>query len=282
MTDIQTTTDKLTATTPAGVPSTYVYDQFEGSGFENTSEKDLATPYIEILQAMSKKATEGHQKFVHGARAGMFLNTGTRELIPGTTGFGMVPLHIDRCVVEWSAERAFVARHPVDSPLYAEAMERFEKSKDPNKSLSKDVKTADGKNQLVKTYYLWALLLDATGEQAISGVILPFKSTNLAIYNNQVYTPLYSFKLPGGSKLFVHRLRCTLSSEQRPKGVSYNYRFEPLRGSIAASLIDPQSELMEAAYRSYRNVVEGKAKQAEESADDAAGGGAEPADEVFS
>lgn len=275
------TNDKMTAPAPGAV-ELYDYSQFAGTGFENTSEKDLATPFIEVLQTNSKKCSEGSPKYVPGARPGMFLNTGSRELIPGKTGFGLVPLHIERCIVEWSPERTFVARHPIDSPLYAEALARFEKSTDPNKSMSKDVKTADGKNHLVKTYYLWALLLDESGEQATSGVILPFKSTNFSTYQNQIYTPLYSFKLPGGSKLFAHRLRCTLRLEQRAKGDSYNYCFEPLRGTIKDSLIDPRSELMQSAYRSYRNVVEGRAKMADESSV-AAGGDAESApDEVFS
>jgi hypothetical protein len=273
------TDDKLTTVASGGAVVQFDYSQFEGSGFENASKKDLTTPYILALQDLSK-ATKSHEAaFVPGAKAGMFLNTGTRELTLGVAGFAMVPLHIDHCVVEWTTDRKFVARHPVDSPIFAEAKVRFEANTAPDKSMAKDIKTPAG-NSLVETYYLWTLLLDADGETPLGGAIVPFKSSNIKVYRKQVYTPLYSFKGAGG-KLYPHRLRCTLVLEPSPKGASYNYSFSPLRGSIRDSLIDPGSPLMAVVYETYRQVVEGRAKMADEAVSDAAGDEA-PRDEVFS
>lgn len=266
------------ASSGAVVP--YDYSQFEGSGFENTSEKDLSTPYLVILQTNSKPCKASEANHVPGAQGGMFLNTSSRELIPGATGFSMVPLHIDHCVVEWLPNRSFKARHPIDSPLWVAAKARFEADQRPDKRLSKDVKTPEG-NPLSETYYLWSLLLDQDGETPVSGAILPFKSTNIGIYRKQVYTPLYSFK-GAGNKLFVHRLRCTLAAEKRPDGDSFNYRFQPLNGSIRDSLIDPRSELMAVVYRTYREVVEGKTKMATEDPSDVTSTIESAPDEVFS
>ena len=268
---------------PAGndkLAPAFDYSQFEGSGFENAdSQKDLSIPFIEILQNNSKALTEGHAKFRAGSKSGMFLNTGTGQLIDGKTGFNFVPVHIDHCVVEWTDQRKFVGRHDVDSALWKDALERFNASDNPKKRLSKDVKSPAG-NQLVETYYLWALVLDTDGTTPLAGVIIPFKSTNIAIYRKQVYTPLYSFKTPGGARLFIHRMKCTLALEQRPDGNSWNYRFEPLNGTIKDSLIDPSSELMKAVYSTYQQVSKGEAKMAEPDAESAAPAAAET-DEVF-
>lgn len=265
------------------------YGQFDGTGFENVAEeKDLRPPFMAILQTNSKPCLEGHAKYVRGARAGMFLNTGTGELFEGAKGFAIVPLRIDHCVVEWEGDPGsgkFVQRHAIDSQIYLDAMDRFEKSTDPNKKLSKHVKAPNG-NTLQNTYYLWALMLDESGEAPIGAVVLPFKSTNISIYTNQVKNRLYTFKGTPGQKrppLFAHRLRCYLAREDRPAGSSYNYRFEPLKGSIVGSLIDSRSPLMAAAYEVFKLIQEGKAKLDEEQHQDAGDDGAarETSDEAF-
>lgn len=271
---------QLTAPTPSAVALPFDYTQFQGSGFENAdAKKDLSVPYLEILQTNSKALVEGSAKYRPGARAGMFLNTGTGQLIDGRTGFAMVPLHIDHCVVEWTDQRKFVARRGLDDAEWLAGLERFNSVKDPKKKLSKDVKSSAG-NQLVETYYLWALLLADDGKTPVGGAILPFKSTNIAIYRNQVYTPLFSFKLPGGPKLYAHRLRCTLAREERSEGNSFNYRFAPLNGVVANSLVD-DAALMNEAHQTHLLIAGGKAKMAEP---DVAEGETSPApaDEVFS
>lgn len=280
MTPDTSTTDIVPSATAGGVVP-FDYSQFEGSGFENAdAEKDLSVPFMEILQNNSRALTEGHAKNRAGAKAGMFLNTGTGELVDGKTGFAFVPLKIDHCVVEWTDQRKFVARHELTSDLWKNALAAFNASADPKKRLSKDVKAPSG-NSLVETYYLWCLLLADDGETPVGGVILPFKSTNITIYRKQVYTPLFSYKLPGGPRLFVHRQRCTLALEQRPDGNSYNYRFEPMNGTVKDSLIDPNSPLMQAVYATFQQVAKGEAKMAEPQA--ATGGDDAPAaDEVFS
>jgi len=263
------------------------YAQFDGDGFDGVdAAKDVRTPFLAILQTNSKALVEGHQRFVKGARPGMFLNTGTNEVIDGKVGFGFVPLRIDHCVVEWEGQPGsgkFVARHAIDAPIWIEALARFEKNPDPNKRLSKDVKTETGTN-LVETYYLWALQLDEDGETPIGGFIMPFKSTNIAVYRKSVSTPLYTYKGVKGSKrppLFAHRLRCTLAREERPSGISFNYRFESLNGSIKDSLIDSRSPLMAAAYETFQRIKTGAVKMAEESTAAAVDGDSEVAEDPF-
>jgi hypothetical protein len=272
----------LTSASPQGIVP-FSYDQFAGpTGFEGADhERDRTTPFLAILQTNSKALVEGHQKFVKGAKAGSFLNTGTNEVIDGKVGFGLVPLKIDHHVVEWEGQAGsgrFVARHAIDAPIFREAVARYEADPNPKKKFSKDVKTTDGRT-LVETYYLWALILGADGETPVGGAIIPFKSTNIAVYRKQVYTPLFGFKGTGG-RLFVHRLRCSLAQETRPDGISFNYRFEPLKGSITESLIDPKSPLMSAAYESLGQITKGEIKMAEPVAD-AEASDAETRDEAF-
>jgi len=282
----ETTAVQPTAAT-AGAVVPFDYSGVAGAtGFEGADpRKDLGTPFLAILQKMSKAVDPGHAKHVKGAQPGMFLNTGTGELIPGTPGFAMVPIFIEHCVVEWAGDPGsgkFVARHDIDSDLYKQAMARFNADKNPAKRLSKDVKT-EGGNALVETYYLWSMILGEDGVTPVGGVVLPFKSTNIAIYRQQVYTRLQSFKVAGGNRLWYHRLRCTLAREDRPSGVSFNYRFEPLKGSIRDSLIDPASDLFRAASELVEMISTGRAKMADpadEAATAASGDGAS-SDPVF-
>lgn len=287
MTDPSQQTSAVVPAAPQGLVP-FDYSRFDGAptGYEGADAKDLTTPFMAILQTNSKALVEGHAKFAKGAKAGMFMNTGTGELYAGSTGFGLVPLRIDHCVVEWEGEAGngrFAARHEIDSPVYKSALERFEANPDPKKTLSKDVKHTDG-HALVETYYLWALVLGEDGMTPVGGAILPFKSTNISIYRKQVYTRLQSFKGTGGKQppLYVHRLRCTLASEPRPKGISFNYRFEPLKGSIVDSLIDPASPLMAAVFDTVNLIHKGEIKMASPDAEAAATAEQPGADPVFS
>lgn len=271
-------TAELATTPQGGALELYDYSKFEGDGFDGAdAAADLVKPFIEVLQTNSKACDPGEAKYVPGAKAGMFLNTATRELIPGDTGFAMVPIRIEHCVVVWTSSRQFVRRVPINDPEFLAAKKRFEASTDPKKRMSKDIKDDDG-NQMVETYYIWALILDEDGETPIGGVVLPMKSTNIAMYRKQVYTPLYTFKLPGGPKLFVHRQRCTLAAEKRPDGNSYNYRFSPLKGTIKDSLIPPTSPLMAEVHELHQMIAAGQVKMSEESDDarSSGGGAAEP------
>jgi hypothetical protein len=270
------TNDKIvTAASAAVVP--FDYTKLEGAD----AAADLRTPFLSIIQNNSKALLEGHARFVKGAKPGMFLNTGSGELIAGQTGFNLVPLKIDHCVVEWEGAAGsgkYIARHELGSPVVLDARKRFEADPNPKKRLSQDVRAPNG-NSLVETYYLWVLILDVDGETPLGGAILPFKSTNISIYRSKVYTPLYTYKGTGG-RLWVHRMRCWLEREDRPGGSSFNYRFESLKGSVKDSLIDPSSPLMVAVAETVQQIAKGLVTMAEPTPETEVA--ATPADEVFS
>lgn len=50
-------------------------------GNENLSAKDLATPELSVLQALSPEVTKGKSEFIKGAEAGHILNSVTKELL---------------------------------------------------------------------------------------------------------------------------------------------------------------------------------------------------------
>lgn len=55
-----------------------------GLGNENMTADDQQIPRLKLLQKMSPEVDEDHEKYVDGAKAGMFLNTITHELVDET------------------------------------------------------------------------------------------------------------------------------------------------------------------------------------------------------
>ncbi len=55
-------------------------EQYAGQGFENTTSQDLPTPFLNVLQSNSPQIDEDDERYVEGAKAGMFYNTAAGEL----------------------------------------------------------------------------------------------------------------------------------------------------------------------------------------------------------
>lgn len=96
-----------------------------GAGNENLTSKDIAIPYISILQALSPQCTKGGPDFIKGAEPGFFFqNVNLILWDPEKEPLMIVPCAFDRVINEWvprDAGGGLVAVHPVNTPLMREA-----------------------------------------------------------------------------------------------------------------------------------------------------------------
>lgn len=91
------------------------------SGFESTRPEDLGIPFLTILQKGSPEVDETHQdhghKKIEGAKAGMIINTLTRELVYSDRNkpLEFIPCHHVKLYQEWRPRNnsgGFVTSHP--------------------------------------------------------------------------------------------------------------------------------------------------------------------------
>lgn len=228
-------TSQVPAVQPKHEVSTEVHDYGEmaGGGFEGTTHEDFAMPYLNLLQALSPEVgADGPDKALDGAKAGMLINSVTKELYDGRTGIVFVPVVTQHVYVEWKPRDAgggIVARHEIGSELVSackQAAESFGQ-----------YKTDEG-NDLIETFYMIGYTLeseDATEPKDI--VVLPFTSTKIKVYK-RIMQMLHTYK--GRPPLFANRLRVTSVAEKNNKGSFFNLDIKPINGGVGPSLIPPQ------------------------------------------
>lgn len=89
--------------------------------------EDNVVPLVYLLQANSKAALKGHDKYVPGAEGGSIWlrNEAPGEsIIDGEEGMVFLPCHMSTCWIEWMPDRGgFVARHP-ERPESARLVDR--------------------------------------------------------------------------------------------------------------------------------------------------------------
>ena len=106
------------------------YDtQFQGAGWDNTTQEDFRIPFLNQLQALSPAVAEGK---VDGAKPGMFLNGVTEKLYDGDVF--LIPCLTKHNYVERTPESAggkFVGEHALARDCVRGAEERGGKPRGP-------------------------------------------------------------------------------------------------------------------------------------------------------
>lgn len=74
-------------------------EDVSGQGYENIGSRDIATPFLKILQALSPELEEGNEAFISGAKIGMFFNSLTGQLYGRE--IKVIPLHYEKSWLEW-------------------------------------------------------------------------------------------------------------------------------------------------------------------------------------
>ena len=246
---------------PAGAVAAYDYGQDQGAGFENMTNADLSIPFLSVVQSNSKIITEEERE---GAKAGMFYNTVTRELVDGEKGLVVVPVHTDTMYVErvpFDDGGGFIANHETGSDFVKAAIA----ANDGNR-FGKIPCGPNNAHELIETHYVYVLILDDTGERALGFAVIGFSSTKIKPKRDW-YTAMRL--LQGPPPIFANRARVKTSKESKNNQTYHNIRVEPLKDTWLESLINPQSEaaLLTEAKNLGEMVAEGTAKAAFETQD---------------
>jgi hypothetical protein len=159
-----------------------------GAGMENVQAGELKIPFLTALDAKSPQCAPPARGGVPGAVQGMMMNKGTGELYDGDEAGGVVfvPVHRDHNYVEFTPQNlggGFVAVHSPDDPKILEMRAKqgkFGKLYSVFPPKRDDQGNVTEGTEIIETYYLYGLVVDQNG--GTSGVIVPFKSTQIAKY----------------------------------------------------------------------------------------------------
>lgn len=114
------------ALVPTGSPDTAVavksepidFSQYAGAGTEHIDVATLSMPFFKVIQSGSPELKNKNEKFIREARAGMVINTLTRELYPAyeenDPGIKVVICSIQERMIRWAPQDESLGR-PVAS-----------------------------------------------------------------------------------------------------------------------------------------------------------------------
>lgn len=90
-----------------------IFAQDQGVGLDEVV-KDIALPFISVLQALSPQINKRKEQYIEGAEAGMMFNTVTSQLYDGEMGVDMISCFYEKVVNEWiprDSGGGYVATH---------------------------------------------------------------------------------------------------------------------------------------------------------------------------
>ena len=193
-----------------------LYEADAGTGFEGTTNEDYIIPFIKLLQKMSPEVDQDSGSFIEGAKAGMFIDTGTSELLESVD---FIPCYYHRTIVEWrdrDSGGGFVAQHDVGYE------QNFSKD-DSGRYI-----TPNG-TYLADTRYFFGLRLKSDGDT--SPVVVSFTSTQLKKSRTWL-TRMQALKFTkrDGSRatfpIFSHTWQLTSVPEENERGSWRGYKID--------------------------------------------------------
>ncbi|MGZ8364799.1 MAG: hypothetical protein ACXWWG_00640 [Nitrospira sp.] len=194
------------------------------NGYENVSGADLSLPFLSVLQGISPEVTDNNPD---GARAGMLMNTITKELYDGEAGVVFQPTYHETKYVEWVPREkggGWVAAYDPTDPE-VRAAQVYSASRDlPYGKLE----TQSG-NTLVETVYFYGNVLDEKGETVNGFAVLSCSS--MKIKPARAFLTVMRTTLKGKIPLWGWRTRVVTVKEKNDKGTFHNIQFKPLVGN---------------------------------------------------
>ena len=100
-----------------------------GEGLSDFQQSDFLIPYVRIIQALSKELQKNHAKFIKDAEQGAFVNSATRKLYSGETGFIAVPVAFGHRYMAWRPNNGGPAYDMGDDPTKYNAATPDDKGK---------------------------------------------------------------------------------------------------------------------------------------------------------
>ena len=253
----KTESELAKATAPGALAAGFDYGEMMGAGYGGTGKDDFSIPYLTLLQDLSPQCKKKDGAYIDGAEPGMLFNTVTKEVFDGKEGILFQPCATQHVFVEWkprSAGGGLVAVHQITDKAVLDSKAAAEKYG----------KFKIGENDLVETFYMVGQHVDEEGN-ALGQLMITYTSTKIKVYKACMST-MHSFMIPtaDGKKanppLFANLLRVTSVEQSHSAGDSTNFELNPAKGSVAASLLPPDSPLVASGYGLSLLVEKGDAK----------------------
>ena len=237
------------AKTKPGAVAVYDYGENAGAGWETTTQEDFTVPRIKQLQSLSPECEEGGDAQVEGAKAGLFFNTVTKELL---VDFNFILVRREHVYVEWIPEDAgggFVGVHQMDSPIVADAKAN---------AVGRDLKTEAG-NDLIDTFEMCLGILNEDGTEVDDFAMMSMTVTKQRPYRDMM-TRLRTLKGSKSIPLFAHRQSMvTVKATSKSNKPYFNVEMPPLMDDTSASLLNPMDEGHRAILDAARGFADGLA-----------------------
>lgn len=240
------------------------FGEFAGMGFNDQTAADRAIPFLGVLQALSPQVTDGDPKRISNAKAGDLFNTVTQELLARPVT--IVPVCTQHVFVEWVPRDqggGFVAQHAIDSDVVKQAQGAAKKFNE----LKVAKAEGPGENDLIETFYLYALLLEGPeAKESVTPIVVAFTSTKIKVYK-RLMTSLLGIK--SKPPMFAFRLAVSSFDDKNKKGQPFkNFKIDPVTGVLNTSMNlpgTPYAGLLTEGAALYKAVKGGTAKAAVES-----------------
>lgn len=209
-------TKAVPATKGNTLPATIDLQGDANIGRENMSAKDMAIPYISILQSLSPQVKKGPDR-IDDAEEGDFFNTVSQEVWGGEEGLTVIPCAFDSAYVEWAPRESgggFQGSHKSADIL--NTCNRNDRGQDvlPNGNL------------IVLTNYHFCLIVDED-ENIVDQVVIPFSSTQLK-KSRKWNSVVSSIQIAGTNgnfnpPMFSHKYHLSSKEESNNKGSWYGF-----------------------------------------------------------
>jgi len=198
--------------------ATLASDSKDASGFGNLDmSRDIAIPYINILQSNSPQLNPSKAEYVEGAKVGQFYNTVSQEV---RDSLNVIPVLYQLRYVEWKPREqggGFIASHSADSGVLGRA------ARDPmtNKYV------LENGNHIVQTAYHYVLVLNNGGYQ---NAVISMASSQLK-KSRRWNSLMLSQKIKGPSGMFTpptyaFTYKLSTVSESNDRGSWFGFAIE--------------------------------------------------------
>ena len=204
--------------------------QDQGLGLTDLGNDDQATPFLKILQAISREVSRKSDAYIQGAEPGMIADSVERVAFDGDEGIDVVCVRVEPAWIEWEqddrgGQGTFVARHPAD--LDVSHLGKNDRG---------EVITQTG-NVLVKTLYFYVLRVLEDG--GVAPAVISMARSQLKkgrAWNRQMLSATVEnegqrFRAPS----FYYKYRLRTTSESGRGGEYYAWSVER-GGAVDAAL----------------------------------------------
>lgn len=259
------------------VGEAFDYGDLAGKGFEDATMNDVQIPFVQLLQSNSEVIENGT---IPDAKAGDLLNTVTGEII--RQPMIIQPILREHQWAEWVPRAkggGKVGSYDDDHAIITACIKANGGDRVPPMDAAGEkrmpFKHPESGNDLIETFYLYAMLMNEEGTETEGYACIPFSSTKIAVFK-RFYSAMLGMKGRPPISAFRAKLE-TVRATQKTSGKGFfNYQILPFADNWRNSLIKPDAAgmaLIQDANKMGDMITGGLASVVGESQDAAEGGG---------